>query len=53
MIDHRGLVDTVFFQPAHPYTQALLSSVPKPEENTSVGELHMRGSGRIKKDFIE
>lgn len=33
-IVEQGLVDTVFFQPAHPYTQALLNSVPELEGHT-------------------
>jgi oligopeptide/dipeptide ABC transporter ATP-binding protein len=35
-IVEQGLVDTVFSQPAHPYTQALLRSIPKLEGNTKM-----------------
>ncbi|MCC5808979.1 MAG: ATP-binding cassette domain-containing protein [Ectothiorhodospiraceae bacterium] len=41
-----GPADQVFEQPAHPYTQALISSIPKPGDKAGEGRTRLTGEPR-------
>jgi peptide/nickel transport system ATP-binding protein len=42
-IVEQGLVDEIFDSPKHPYTQALLSAIPKIDDETGVKKIQLKG----------
>jgi peptide/nickel transport system ATP-binding protein len=42
-IVEQGLVDEIFDSPKHPYTQALLSAIPKINDETGVKKIQLKG----------